>query len=399
MPFLGLLSLAASVIVLSVSTFFTPISADEEFAQEIERCNKLTTQERFSCFRVALENYRTKIGAHDLGSFVERVEGAGLSFASENKTYAIFGTNCHTFYHALGDFIATQSDEEVGQLVNYCPLACTSGCVMGLYKRTALEHEFSTEILKEYYRSCRKAERVQCSHEIGHLLHDKYTTALLKTVDELTLKNYGFHYPQEYKYQLFDEADLNAPFTECREIIPEGELVRQCYTGVGHNMFVFTEFSPEGYKSQLDECSKKAAGDDLENCYAFLLFRIGINDAATRFLSYNFEDGRKVCDESVALINREDLKYHCYVGLGGGLGLFLESEYPYKEIIDANLAQVRNELAEYARLCEQAPEEFVENCFKGLLGTRAKTLFKDLNVQHPKIQELLPELDEFQVTG
>lgn len=393
--------------ILLVTYYFVSDGMQGKFAQEIASCSLIEKQLRFSCYRNIIEEYYQG----DLEKFLENIENdAVLTFKGKDTSYAIFGTNCHTFYHAVGDLIATESTElDIQSALNDCPLSCTNGCMMGLYKRIALENDFSTDILKEFYEVCRPEERHQCAHEIGHLLHDKYTTSILQTLDTLSYEQYDFRYPQEYNYTLFENTNLNAPFEECRNIMPEDEL-SYCYTGVGHNLFLFSEFSPEGYKTQLQECMS-IGEDNQENCFNFLLFRIGINSGASRFLSSQFIEGNEVCKDAIAIIERDDLANHCYKGIGGGIGLFIESEYPEyfiegdlpifsEEFTVDDIKSIKKSLLDFAVLCEASPGEVLQSeCFQGLLGTRFKILYLLFGVKYEQIEKLLPDLDNFEVSG
>ena len=400
------LTFTGAALVFVAVYYFAPREVRGEFSKGIEQCNFIEKQLRFSCYRSVIEKYYKG----DLEKFLGKIENnASLTFKGKDTSYAIFGTNCHTFYHALGDFVATNTVEpDMQSALNYCSLSCTSGCMMGLYKRTALKNGFPTDLLGEFYEVCGEDEKHQCAHEIGHLLHDKYTESILKILDDLSYEHYNFNYHQEYKYALFKNPDLNAPFEECRQILPEDEF-SYCYTGVGHNLFLFSEFSPDGYKSQFQECMN-IEGDNQENCFGFLLFRIGINSVAPRFLSSQFVEGNEICEDAVATIGRNDLMYHCYKGVGGGIGLFIESEYP-EYFIDAELPifdeeykledikKIKRALVEFAVLCEASPEQFAQECFQGLLGTRFKTLYLLFGLKHEKVEELLPNLDDFEVSG
>jgi len=397
--------LTAALIFMAVY-YFAPREVLGEFSNDIEQCNFIEKQLRFSCYRSVIEKYNEG----DLDKFLEKIENnTDLTFRGKDTSYAIFGTNCHTFYHAVGDFIASSNTElDTQSALDHCSLSCTNACMMGLYKRTALENDFSSDLLGEFYEVCREGEKHQCAHEIGHLLHDKYTVSILGILDELTSEHYGFTYPQEYNYALFENPDLDAPFEECRQILPEVEF-SYCYTGVGHNLFLFSEFSPDGYKTQLQECVDVGEANQ-ENCFGFLLFRIGINSAAPQFLSSQFIEGNEICEDAVGIIGRDDLLFHCYKGVGGGIGLFIESEYP-EYFIDAELPifneeyklddikNIKRSLTDFARLCEASPEKLEIECFQGLLGTRFKTLYLLLGVEHEKIEGLLPDLDDFEVSG
>ena len=400
------LALIGAALVFIAVYYFAPREVLGEFSKDIEQCNFIEKQLRFSCYRSTVEKYYEG----DLEKFLGKMENdASLTFKGKDTSYAIFGTNCHTFYHAIGDFIATNNTEpDIQSALNHCSLSCTNGCMMGLYKRTALKNGFPTDLLKEFYESCRGGEGHQCAHEIGHLLHDKYTESILKTLDELSYENYTFSYPEVYTYTLFENPDLDAPFDECRQILPEDEF-SYCYTGVGHNLFLFSEFSPDGYKTQLKECMD-VEGDNRDKCFGFLLFRIGINSAAPQFLSSQFGEGNETCEDAIAVIGRDELILHCYKGVGGGIGLFIESEYP-EYFIDAELPifdeeykledikKIKQALLDFATLCEASPEGLEGECFQGLLGTRFKTLYLLFGVKHEKIEELLPNLDDFEVSG
>jgi hypothetical protein len=401
----GILMLTAALIFMAVY-YFAPREVLGEFSNDIEQCNFIEKQLRFSCYRSVIEKYNEG----DLDKFLEKIENnTDLTFRGKDTSYAIFGTNCHTFYHAVGDFIASSNTElDTQSALDHCSLSCTNACMMGLYKRTALENDFSSDLLGEFYEVCREGEKHQCAHEIGHLLHDKYTVSILGILDELTSEHYGFVYPREYNYALFENPDLDAPFEECRQILPEGEFP-YCYTGVGHNLFLFSEFSPDGYKTQLQECVNIGEANQ-ENCFGFLLFRIGINSVAPKFLSSQFVEGNEICEDAVGIIGRDDLLFHCYKGVGGGIGLFIESEYP-EYFIDAELPifdeeyklddirNIKRSLTDFARLCEASPEKLETECFQGLLGTRFRTLYLLLGVEHEKIEGLLPDLDDFEVSG
>ena len=394
--------------VLFVAPYLIPVEVQGKFVQEIANCNFVEKQLRFSCYRNVLENYYK---GGDIKSFLDKVENnASLSFKGKDTSYAIFGTNSHTFYHAVGDFIAINNREvDIQSALNLCSRSSTNGCMMGLYKRTALEAGFPTDLLKEFYDVCREEEKYQCVHEIGHVLHDKYTTSILGILDSLTEEQYDLRYSEEYSYTLFENANLNAPFEECKQIVPEDEYA-YCYTGVGHNLFLFSEFSRDGYKTQFQECMD-IKEDNREECFGFLLFRIGINSVASKFLSSQFVEGNEICKDATAIIGRDDLTYHCYKGVGGGIGLFIESEYP-KYFIDAELPifnedftvndikDIKRVLLDFATLCESSPEEAMQTeCFKGLLGTRFNILYLLFGVKHEQIEKLLPNLDDFEISG
>ena len=118
------------------------------FSEDIRQCNFIEKELRFSCYRSIIEKHYKG----NLEKFLGKIENdTPLIFKGKDTSYAIFGTNCHTFYHAAGDFIATNNIEsDIQSALNLCSLACTDGCMMGLYKRIALQNGFSTNLLKEF---------------------------------------------------------------------------------------------------------------------------------------------------------------------------------------------------------------------------------------------------------
>ena len=317
-------------------------------------------------------------------------------------SYAIFGTNCHTFYHAAGDFMATYSNESVQKILDLGPTTCTNGYTMGVYKRLALKNHYATDTFKEFYKVCKKGAENQCAHEIGHVLHDKYSYSVLKTLDNISSEDYQLAYPQKYDYVTFDKntaENLDKPFEECKKIMPDENKLAQCFTGVGHNLFLFAEFSKDHYKAVFDEC-ENVSETNRDECYGFLVYRIGINEAGTKFLSKDFEGGRKVCDEIAERAKRPELKEHCYRGIGGGIGLFVDSEYALTEINEKNLFSIKNQLLGYLKLCENSDREFVNSCFAGLFGTKFAKFYDLLKIYYEKIEQLRPSWDsDFEVVG
>ena len=388
------------IVILATVLLFASNQKKNEKPITVTTCNVLSKEHRFSCYRAFLEN-QYQNSALALNDFLAQFQKFDdTAFKAEDTSYAIFGTNCHTFYHALGDFIGTHTNEPVEDSIKYCPLSCTSGCTMGLFKRTSIAHNFSLDVLKSFRGVCRKKELNQCSHEIGHILHDKYTGSILETLDRITAEEFGYTYPVDYKYTTFSEANLDKPFEECKQIFADDEnLTRQCYTGVGHNLFLYSEFSPTGVRQQFDECMN-VKDENRDDCYGFLLFRIGIQDGATKFLSKKVEEGIKVCQDSTTSIAREDLLFHCYRGIGGGIGLYIDSEYLESSVTKDNIEKIRKEVLEFASLCSSEEEEFSEECFAGLLGTRFKGFYQSLELKYEPIERLLPKLkDAFQVVG
>ncbi len=370
------------------------------FERKVSACHAMDKKVKFSCYRSAIEMYYHS-DPLDLSKKIKTDANFSrlLKRATVDSSYANFGTNCHTFYHAAGDFLAESfPDNSVGENLALCSGECTAGCTMGLLKRTALQNNFAEDILQEFFRSCKTGEEHQCAHEIGHLLNDKYVTPVLLPLDEITQSRYGVKLNSAYQYVSAKKADFNAPFEECKKLVPESEIA-YCLTGIGHNMFLFSQFSDGGYKTKFDECQRVEARNK-NDCYGFLLYRIGINEAAPKVILKEVEAGQAVCNEAVALIGREDLKYHCYLGLGGGIGLYLDTEYGSRKLTDETIPEVQQALVTHAALCESVEATFSNKCYAGLMGTKFKLLYKLLDLRIGRIEKLLPELDsDFEVVG
>ena len=388
------------IVVIALGIFFYSLPAPT-LENDVYSCNKAKPHLRFSCYRAVLEEYFPSAG--DPEQYVRALEkDTKLSLkAVDNQSYAIFGTNCHTFYHAVGDFVATHAgNKPLQELLSYNSGKCTAGYTMGVYKRLALADGYSTPLLKSFYDVCPQGQENQCAHEIGHLLHDKHTYSILKIIDSVSEREYNLAYPQTYQYAVSSSTDLNAPFEECEEIIPisKPDLIRQCYTGIGHNLFLFSEFSPDGFTSQFTECSN-IQEENRENCFAFLLYRIGINEGAPRFLEHNFTSGNNMCTDAANQTGVPDLRMHCYIGIGGGIGLFIDSEYSGGEYESPTLTDTER-LIGYAKLCEKAPSEFIDNCLAGLMGTKFRKFYADFKLKYEPIEKILPKLNAtFEVVG
>lgn len=389
----------AFLLILGALQYFKKAKF-EDFGKQIIFCNNVNKNFRFSCYLNAISKYY----GNNLPSLVADIKTRkDIKFEDsfdiqQGVSYAVFGTNCHTFYHAVGDFIQTHSQTPLAEKISMCSSACTSGCVMGLYKRTALEGQFNEELLKSYYNLCPSDSKHQCAHEIGHNLHDKYTYSILKPIDEISSKQYQLNYARNYNYTTLKDPNLNAPFDDCKKLVPESELA-YCYTGIGHNLFLFSEFSPNGYRSGFQEC--EAVDPSHKNdCYDFLIYRVGINHVAPMFLSDKAGQGSQICDEVVTLSKNPDLKHHCYLGVGGGIGLFIDSEYADLELNDNNFTQTQKQVSAELDLCGKVESDFQDDCYRGLLGTPVKNLYKKLNLKNYIIEELLPKINNgFQVVG
>lgn len=399
------LAIIASFLVYNKGKTFHA-NTKPSFSEAIRKCNSVDTNLRFSCYRAVIDKY---FAGNVPGFVAELKNNHVLSFEAnyaDNKgkiSYAIFGTNCHTFYHAAGDFIATYSHQDLKTMANEGNIACTGGYIMGVYKRYALMNHYSDAVLKQFYPDCPKGAENQCAHEIGHVLDDKYSYSILQTIDTISAKQYGITYPQKYDYVTFTDPgyklNLDKPFEDCKMYVPDENKVAQCYTGVGHNLFVFSEFSKDGYKSLFNDCTKYSS-KDRTNCYSFLVYRIGINTAATAFLSHDFEEGKKVCNDAVSLSGIPSLMEDCYKGIGGGIGLFVDSEYALANINDKNLQTIKQQLTDYMKMCEKGDPKYVDSCFAGLFGTKFAKYYDLLKIFYPPIEKLRPTWDtDFEVVG
>jgi hypothetical protein len=391
---------APIILLAAIIAFYAVRPAQGSFEAEVKKCNSFAKNLVFSCYRSSMEKYfagdPSKITPYlrdDKRLTFDHVAKDG------NISYAVFGTNCHTFYHAAGDFVASHSDvKNLKSLIDDAPLKCTNGYTMGLYKRFAIANNFDMDLLSRFWTECKKGVEVQCAHEIGHLLQDKNFYPLLKLVDDISTKEFGIVYPQKYNYDYAKEVNFDAPFEECEELIPDNNKVAQCYTGIGHNQFIFSEFAGS-YKEQFDNC-KTASDENVDYCLSFLIFRIGINHAATQFLSNKFDEGIKVCESSLEEAGRPDLAEHCYVGIGGGIGLFIDSEYAIEKVTDENAEAISKQLLDFAKLCRNAPEDYVDKCLAGLMGTKFAKFYSVLKLNDERIEKIRSTLDsDFEVVG
>jgi hypothetical protein len=142
--------------------------------------------------------------------------------------------------------------------------------------------------------------------------------------------------------------------------------------------------------------------ENREACNGYLLFRIGINEVATRFLSGDFEGGKEICNQAVDYIGSRDQLFHCYRGVGGGLGLFIESEYQPSDSLEGDdLYKLRTAVVKASHLCDQVPEDQIGECYQGLVGTRFRQMYLKLELFNERVEELInrEDLKDFKVTG
>lgn len=391
--YLKFLLLIVSIIFLVICfiAISNGIRESKEFYNYIQKCNEASYILKFSCYRSGIEKYYKDYPQRFIRNIQEYPK---IAFRNKGySNYAIFGTNSHTFYHAAGDFIAEnmaiEGNDSIGvsHLLKKCPpISMTTGCVMGLYKRLGLKSHHSTEFLRVLYQQCGEEERGTCAHEIGHLLHDKYTYSILKIVDEISEKQYGLKQTDNAQYVTFKNSNLNMSFEDCKTIISDKKRWDACYTGIGHNLFIFSEFSKDGFRLMFDEC-QKIKESEKDNCLAFSVSRIGVNEAAPRLLSGQFKEANKVCNDVANMVKRKDLEYYCYRGIGEGIKFYIQSEYGLMKIDEKNIAGIRKDMLKSAKLCEKASPGFAEYCYDGLFGTKFKKLYLDLNMLDKTIEK------------
>ena len=148
----GFLALGALLGLFAWGQFY-----DISFADQLSSCNGEPKGSRFSCYRVKIG---TRFG-EDVSGFAlflkenEQEIRHALSQKDSDPGYAVFGTNCHTFYHAAGDFVATYGSGDLQTLLDLGPSHCTNGYTMGLYKRLALKNNFDRDLLKRFFEQSR----------------------------------------------------------------------------------------------------------------------------------------------------------------------------------------------------------------------------------------------------
>lgn len=373
------------------------IKTPPTFTSETMICNSAPINLRFSCYRSAIEKYykgnipafAAKLKNDKDLSFEESFENGG------KISYAIFGTNCHTFYHAAGDFIATYSNDDLPTMLSLGPTSCRNGYTMGLYKRVALKTHYPDDMYQQFLTDCKKGAEDQCAHEIGHLLQDKYSgIAVLKIIDGVSGSQYHLSYPEKYDYIISQnetgQPDLNKPYEICGELFQNKSQLDQCDTGVAHNLFLYSEFANDGHKAMFGECAN--VSNDIKNsCYYSIIFISGLNEASTKFLSRDFAGGNKICDDLVTLSGRPDLESNCYRGLGSGIGLYVESTPPDPAETDQNKrTDTKNELLDYLKLCEKSNPGFVNSCYNGLMGTEFGKYYNQFQLHYDPFEKLKP---------
>lgn len=368
-------------------------------SDNLTACQDSTTQERFSCFRAVIEEHFTD---SNLEAYVSYVQANAFT---ENETgggeYAIFGTNCHTLYHALGDFVAAHRGTlPLKEAVLLGDIRCAGGYYMGFYKRNTYLNNYDDASIKAIYETCPEFAEVECAHELGHDLYEKYSHSILTVLDEISRTKYGMDIPKRTASSSM-HVDLKSAFADCNTYLPE-HLQPYCHSGVGHNMFLFGEINPGGYLAELANCEEVGDLADQKMCSEFLVYRVGINYAAPLFLNSRPDEGSNICEEIAEAArpsDKEEYLRHCYLGVGGGIGLFVDSEFLATEPEEDKIPQLKTELLHYANLCELTSEPFKETCFTGLFGTNFIDGYLKFRIHQPTIEKLIPYIEDFKVVG
>lgn len=389
-----------AVLLLSAALFagYVLVFDDVLLVHSLQTCESVPRAERFSCFRAQIETHAEK----DLEGYMSRLNRLAPEFTKTgDNSYAVFGTNCHTFYHALGDFAAMHAEgRSVKELIKLGDMRCAAGYVMGLFKRLTYENNYQGDYLSQMYPVCPPAERNSCAHELGHDLYDKHAEPILALLDGITHERYGVRLGSRAAHER-GAVDLAKPFEECRAMLPEHEWP-YCFTGVGHGMFLFGEFNPDGYLAELDSCTSIEDREGQEECNEFLIYRIGVNYAAPLFLSSSFDEAETVCDEAAAAASTPNTSAYleqCYLGVGGGVGLYVDSELLSVEPEPEDIPRLKETLIRYAHLCNRVPEVYGESCYLGLLGTNFLDAYLKFRMSDSAIEGLVPYVGNYEVVG
>jgi hypothetical protein len=350
------------------------------FTHRVQKCNEVSDKLRFSCYRKVIANYYSG----NLGGYIKSLDDISNGLFTNNDTsYAIFGTNCHTFYHALGDFMAAQPSGDV----KLCPDTCTGGCVMGFLKRKAYGFNYDSKKTSELFDSCADSQKAICAHEIGHIFNDKFQIPVLERINDLTRASGMFVGDSDStSYEKIGEEEK--AFDGCRSVVP-AEHLASCYEGVGHNIFLFMEFSLAGYDNVVKKCVNLTSSDK-DVCYSLLAYRVGINEVASEFLRNKFEEGNTECSNVLDSIGEKKYLENCYQGLGRGIGLFLQSQYPGQESRTKSETLILTaKLVRYSDLCRHAKPGYDTFCYEGLVGTKFLDYYSSLNLKIDAIEATL----------
>lgn len=366
----------------------------EALHADVLSCETAAARERFSCFRAALERHA---GSGSVADYVARAKKIGSRPGVFISDYAVFGTNCHTFYHALGDFVAAHAPNlPLAVQLSLGSDACSSGYAMGLYKRRTYERAFADDAISEIYHSCnaRVADLGECAHEVGHALADKHVGPVLAVLDRLTAAFIGSSsLPSVRQPEVSGTpGNIGSAFADCRRFLPSSGW-KACYSGVAHNLFAFAEFDPSGavLKKELRACGEISDLKSRAACAASTMHIIGTSVAAPLIIGGSVKEGKAVCGEAAALdaLKREERLRDCYFGVGVGAGLYAESEYPPAAAPQGYAPISAQELSRYTGVCETVPRESAETCFRGLVGTGFAALYQGAGASSAPVERAL----------
>lgn len=383
------LTLAIGIVSVLGVLFYSGVTTSG-MAFEVDACRGLGRAELFSC-------YRSVLGRHfdgDLLIYLQDIQSAELTFkddATKGEPYGIFGTACHTFYHALGDFVASETPHlGVKEQLELGSSTCSAGYAMGLMKRRAYLSGYATTTLRsdltEFFRWCYPESKEWCAHEVGHILYDAAEEPILRVVDQISSDRYDTP-TQEYPGVV---SNLRTPFEECRTILPK-EWWGECYIGIGHNAFLFEEFVPDGYRQGTSICTNIAKQSDMTACISSVLYRIGIHYGTPDFLSGRFAEALAVCSRASGNsdVAQSDLS-PCFVGIGRGIGTYILSTVLTSRSVVREAPVSQKEPHELFKLCLSAPPELRGACYDGMVSKEEfVTAYRAFAWQDREIDEAL----------
>jgi hypothetical protein len=223
-----------------------------------------------------------------------------------------------------------------------------------------------TNELRDFFASCYPQSLEWCAHEIGHILYDASEEPLLPLVDAISERSYGV--PPATPPSVF-RSD-GRPFDMCREIVEEAWR-DECFIGIGHNAFLFSEFDPEhtfvGHRAR---CMTLAEEADRPACEFSFMYRIGLHYGAPLFLVGRYDDALAVCQHAADEGNAENAHLRaCYRGIGSGVGTHLLAESALREESRVSLT-LAPELAGTLSMCNEAPPSYRDACYDGIVSRR-----------------------------
>ncbi|MEM3086398.1 MAG: hypothetical protein QXT68_04575 [Halobacteria archaeon] len=365
-------AVAIPVAALYLLTAAVPASAPD-FQERILFCGREPSPARMPCFKWAIADMwargmnLTGIAAYDRYTREPHV--------SPGDVGSPFGNNCHTFYHAVGEFIAENLAQEPERAMALAPPTCTGGAYMAILHRLHLVHGYDPEMLRRAYRACPDVPAI-CAHVVGHALFDKHVSSILEDLDRITASRYGKS-PRPYRYA--GDTNHSAAFAECREVVEPGNA-EQCYTGIAHSFFLATKHRSVDYRDILQECEKTP--DFLKECRSNFALRFGFGEVAPILIENNSTGAVAEC----ALLG-PDLQADCHRGAGGGLGLWLEAQIVGIEGDRMTPEDASGFIRRHVNLCRSMVPEYVPACIRGMVGTPAfKGLYLRSGLVDPDVE-------------